>query len=158
MVDSANRSFWNARLTGNLQDRAFPLLVAAFLTIPLLYFTLPWWTRYWIIKDGTAGTATITAEGDHGSVYYKYDVNTAFDGHSQTNWRDERYRRVSVGQQVPVWYSASHPWLSLLYKPDFVAEGLLGALFIVVMQFAIIVSAIWPSLGRRLWLLGGRAN
>jgi hypothetical protein len=141
-----------------LRDRLQLLLVALLLCVPLAYFVLPWYTRYWLTVDGTEGTALVTEEGSHGSVYYTYVVaDRTYRGHSQTNWRDDRYRHVNVGERPPVWYSASHPWLSMLYMPDFVAVGLLGALFIFVFQALIIISAFWPALGRKIWL-GRRAR
>src|ERR1700722_4455913 len=104
-------------------ERSLLLLIAFLLCVPLAYFVLPWYTRYWLIADGIGGTALVTEEGSHGSVYYTYVAGgNTFTGHSQTNWRDDRYRGVSVGERPPVWYSASHPWLSMLYKPDYVAE------------------------------------
>ena len=74
------------------------------------------YTRYWVLRDGLRGVASITAEGPHATLYYTYAVaGTGYTGHSQSDWVDNR--EVGVGEQVPVWYSNSHPWLSSLPKP-----------------------------------------
>ncbi|HEX4797441.1 MAG TPA: hypothetical protein VH370_26845 [Humisphaera sp.] len=77
------------------------------------------YTRYWVLRDGVQGTALITDEGSHGTVYYTYSAAGAgYTGHSHRDWRNKQYGQVGVGGTAPVWYSNSHPWLSSLPTPD----------------------------------------
>jgi hypothetical protein len=88
------------------------------------------WTTYWLLRDGRTGTAVVTSElwSGHNQVAYTYRVNDhSYKGTSRRNWKDKRYENVRVGEESIAYFSASHPWLSLLYKPDGLSLPLIAA-------------------------------
>jgi hypothetical protein len=75
---------------------------------------------YWLKKDAKRGTAIITEQRQHGVVEYRYTVDQhEYTGRSQRNQEQEKYRNVGPGEESPVYFSASHPWLSSLEVPVF---------------------------------------
>lgn len=132
---------------GNAVARWSLVLVVVVLCWPLSGIMSNWYTRYWLIRDGIEGTATIVAEHNHGVFSYKYTVdNISFDGRSMRNWQDEQYRHPKIGQEVPVWYSASHRQLSMLYKPDFTFDAFPFVFIVLIVQCAII-RGLWRQRG-----------
>jgi hypothetical protein len=108
------------------------------------------WISYWLRTDAQQGTARITEDywGGHGRVVYRYDVNQKhYTGISGTNWKDPRYDNVRPGHDAIVYYSASHPWLSLLYVPDTVVEGLPVLIIAFLIELVAIVTIIRPGSG-----------
>jgi hypothetical protein len=83
--------------------------------------------------------------GGHGQFVYHYTAGQKdFTGVSGRDWKDVRYRNASVGQEAPVYYSVSHPWLSLLYKPEGFID-ILPALIALTLSFFIVVTAARPK-------------
>jgi hypothetical protein len=105
------------------------------------------WQAYWILNDCQQGIAVITKEfwGGHGRLVYRYAVNgKQFTGVSSPDWKDAKYRNVKIGEEAVVYYSASHPWLSLLHKPEGFIQ-LLPALIALTLVGFIVVTAIKPK-------------
>jgi hypothetical protein len=91
--------------------------------------------------------AVVTKEywGGHGQVIYRYVVNQQeFTGISKRNWQEEKYKSVRPGEEAVVYFSASHPWLSLLYKPDVIVE-ILPALIPLVLGVFVVMTAVNPK-------------
>ena len=106
------------------------------------------WTNYWLLTDARQGTALVTNErwSGHGAVGYKYVVDQKqFTGHSGRNWKDPK--RVEVGEETVVYFSASHPWLSLLYMPRGMLEGLPVILIVLVIEVFALITIIKPRSG-----------
>ena len=99
------------------------------------------------MKDCQQGNAVITKEfwGGHGRLVYRYAVNDKqFTGVSSTDWKDAKYKNVRIGEKAVVYYSASHPWLSLLYKPEGFID-LLPALIALTLASFIVITAMRPE-------------
>jgi hypothetical protein len=106
------------------------------------------WTKYWLLKDYQQGMAVVTKEtwSGHNKVDYKYVVGQKeYTGRSYRNWEDPVYSQVRVGGESVVFFSASHPWLSLLYKPHTVVEGIPALAVAVILELFAIVSLIRPK-------------
>src|SRR5215831_6445075 len=96
------------------------------------------WKNHWLLTDPQEGMAVITKEhwGGHGRFVYKYAVSgTRYTGVSSRNWQDPKYSSVGPGGESIVYYSASHPWISLLFKPRTVVEGLPGIIIVLCFEF-----------------------
>jgi hypothetical protein len=118
------------------------LLGYSFIFRTLLY---PNWTHYWLTKDATQTMAMVTKEHYHGVVDYKYSIGTReYTGRSQTNWEQEKYRNVGVGQKSIVFYSFSHPWLSSLETPQFPRSGTIILLIALPIEIFLIITVINP--------------
>lgn len=105
------------------------------------------WKNYWLLADGQPGVAVVAKDywGGHGQVVYHYEVNgKQYTGVSSRNWKDEKYRTVKIGEQTVAYFSASHPWLSLLYKPDGYLNPL-PALIALTLAGFVVVTALNPK-------------
>jgi hypothetical protein len=99
------------------------------------------------LNDCQQGKAVITKEfwGGHGRLVYRYAVNgKQFTGVSSPDWKDAKYKNVRIGEEAVVYYSESHPWLSLLFKPKGFID-LLPALLALTLAFVIGITAIRPK-------------
>ena len=103
--------------------------------------------QYWLTVDAKQTMALIIKELEHGVVEYKYSVaGTEYNGASQRNWEQKKYRDVGVGQESIVFYSASHPWLSSLTTPQFPPAGTVVLFIALLMEFYLIVAALNPAM------------
>lgn len=134
--------------------RSHQRLVGLASTLFLGYFLFgqAWsaWKNYWLLKDPQQGMAVITKEhwSGHGRVVYRYSVNsTEYSGASSRNWQDPKYSSVQSGGQSVVYFSASHPWISLLFQPRAVIEGLPGIIIVLFFEFFAIMTIIKPGSG-----------
>ena len=106
------------------------------------------WTHYWLLQDAQKGTAIITGDlwSGHDAVGYRYVVGqNQYDGRSSRDWQDKRYSKVQMGQESPVYFSASHPWLSLLYVPRGIVDGLPVIIVVVILETLALLSIINPK-------------
>jgi len=106
------------------------------------------WTNYWLLKDAQQGMAVVTKElwSGHNEVGYRYAVGQhEYTGRSYRNWQDSKYSNVQVGGESVVYFSASHPWLSLLYKPRAVVEGLPVLVVAFFVELIAVVTVICPK-------------
>jgi hypothetical protein len=108
------------------------------------------WTFHWILSDAQEGTALVTQEhwSGHNAVDYQYTVNQRrYDGHSARNSKDPK--KVQAGEQATVYFSASHPWLSLLYLPqsEDVLQGFPFILIVLVFEAFAVITFINPNSG-----------
>jgi hypothetical protein len=106
------------------------------------------WVNYWLLQDSQQGLAVVTDEywGGHDVVDYKYIVNQKeYTGRSPRNWENEKYRNVQVGGESVVYFSASHPWLSLLHKPTRVVEVWPITLLILLVEFLFVMTIVNPK-------------
>ena len=106
------------------------------------------WTNYWLLHDARRGSATVTKElwSGHDAVGYTYVVDqTQFSGRSGRNSQDPQ--PVQVGGVTTVYYSASHPGISLLYMPQTVLEGLPVIIIVLVFEAFACITIINPKSG-----------
>ena len=97
------------------------LALAIFFGYSFIFRTLlyPNWTHYWLIMDAKPTMALVTEEHDHGMVDYKYSIDEKeYNGSSQRNQEQEKYRNVGVGQKSIVFYSFSLNISSLAIHGD----------------------------------------
>jgi hypothetical protein len=138
---------------GTFAPRLSALIIALLLG---QFFYIQWrsaWTNYWLLTDSREGVATITKElwSGHGQVGYTYAVDqSSYTGKSTRNWQDERYSDVPVGGVSVVYYSASHPWLSLLYKPTTLVGGLPVIIIAFGIELLLVITVVNP---RSKWAL-----
>ena len=105
------------------------------------------WRAYWILNDCQQGKAVLTKEfwGGHGRFVYRYIVNEKqYAGVSSRDWKDAKYKNAEIGEEAVVYYSASHPWLSLLYKPEGFID-VLPALIALALSLFIVVTVARPK-------------
>jgi hypothetical protein len=113
------------------------------------------WTNHWLLKDARQGTAVVTKElwSGHNAVGYEYSVDQRqYAGRSGRNWKDQK--KVLVGEQTTVYYSASHPSLSLLYMPEGVLAGLPVIIIALVIEAFAVITIIKPKSGWAFSLIG----
>ena len=102
--------------------------------------------RFWVLKDPRPGKATITKDLGRGKVAYVYSVDgNEYRGKSYRNREEQKYREARVGEQSPVYYSASHPWVSLLNKPDSTLEGLPAIVVALAMEVFLLITILKPK-------------
>jgi len=134
---------------------SFPARLAGLvLATALGYFLFGWartaWINYWLLTDSREGMAAVTKMhwGGHGRVVYQYIANgKKYTGASSRNWQDLRYREVKPGGESIVYYSASHPWISQLYKPRAIVEGWPVLLIVLPLEFMALMTLIKPNSG-----------
>lgn len=114
-----------------------------------LWIQASWaWTNYWLLVDGQQGLALIT--GEHWSGRRQFTYSYAVDkknyyGFSHRNSRNKQYSEVGIGGMSVVFFSASHPWLSLLYEPDAVIKGWPVHVLVIILEWIAIVTVINPE-------------
>jgi len=133
------RSF-STRLVGSV----VALVLGYFLFLQVRSATV----NYWLRADSQQGLATITKEywGGHGRVVYRYAVDSReYTGVSGRNWQDPRYRNVQPGDQAVVYFSTSHPWVSLLYQPRAIVEGWPVLIVAMFFEFFAAMAVVRPG-------------
>jgi hypothetical protein len=140
------------KLDGAKRSSLSPRLIGLIIAIVLGDFLFGWareaWTNYWLLKDGQQGMAVVTHElwSGHNAVGYKYTVNqNEYTGKSGRNWQEEKYSNVQVGDKSVVYFSLSHPWLSLLYKPRMLVEGWPVVLIALFFELFAVTTIINPK-------------
>jgi hypothetical protein len=103
MTEGRRRTWDHGRLT----MLALALLVGGMI-VSAIY---DYWAAFWIFQDPKQTSATVIAEGAHGVCDYQYAVNGIQYAGSGQRGRTLP-REAHVGTQAPVYFSASHPWLS----------------------------------------------
>lgn len=77
---------------------------------------------------------------------YYYTVNgKKYTGVCRRNWQDPKYSRVEAGEKSIVYFSASHPWISCLYKPRAVIEGVPVILLVLFFEAFAIITIVNPE-------------
>ena len=106
-----------------------------------------WWTKHWILKDWQEGMAVVTDVRSHDSVAYRYVVNLKeFTGSDFRSWQDPRYAHVGIGEHTIVYFSTSHPWLSLINRPrSEVPEGLPLLMLVWFIAARLLIAVINPK-------------
>lgn len=141
MNDSNNMTARGARIVG---------LIIALALGDFLYVRAHFaWIDYWLLTDGRQGTAIVTHElwSGHNGVGYKYIIaEKEYTGRSSRN-SSEKYDRVQPGEQSIVFFSASHPWLSSLNKPETVLAGWPVILIVVAFEIFALITIIKPTSG-----------
>ncbi|MFL6583889.1 MAG: hypothetical protein ACJ8KU_05165 [Chthoniobacterales bacterium] len=105
------------------------------------------WANYWLRTDSQQAIATLIKKhwSGHGRFVYRYVVNgREYIGASSRNWQDARYSGVQPGDESPVYFSVSHPSISLLYKPQAVVEGLPVLIIVMFLEFFAVMAVIEP--------------
>jgi hypothetical protein len=141
-----------------LPTRLCGLILAVFLGDFLYVQARSSWINYWLLDDGKQGVAVVTHElwSGHGIVGYKYTVGgIEYTGKSRRNSEDVRYQNVKIGDKSVVYFSNSHPWLSLLEKPRMVIEVLPVIIIASFIELFAVISTINPESKWALNLSGG---
>jgi len=132
--------------------RSNPRIVALIAVIPISILLFPMvhgcWANYWILHDGERGMAEITIQLSiaQNTVAYRYIVNQKeYTGKSARNDENPRYRDMPAGGHSPVYYSASHPWLSSLKRPDTIIPALPVVCVLLWLECTTIITLIDPS-------------
>jgi hypothetical protein len=100
------------------------------------------WTNYWLLKDGRIGEAMITSKAWSGVGAFNYTY--AVDKRSYEGSGQQGKQPPVVGQRSSVYFSASHPWISALDRPQPVSVGLPAAIVALVLGFFSLLTAINP--------------
>ena len=132
----------------SLSPRLGAWIVAVILSTFLFNWGKATWRNYWLLRDGQEGVAVVIADSwsGHNAVDYRYTANQKeYLGSSTRNWHQPKYSKVRAGDQSVVYFSASHPWLSLLYKPQVVIEGLPVLLIVLLVELFAVVTIINPK-------------
>lgn len=132
----------------SLSSRIQGLIIASILGWFLSGQVRSAWAGYWLLKDPQAGMAVVTARhwSGHNAMDYRYTVNGKnYAGVCGRNWQDPRYSRVEAGEESIVYFSASHPWISCLYKPKAVIEGLPVIVIVLFIEALAIVTIVNPE-------------
>jgi hypothetical protein len=137
--------------SNSISPRLIGLIIAIALGDFLFVRTREAWTNYWLLQDGQQGMAVVTHElwSGHNAVGYRYMVNQQeYVGKSGRNWQEANYSNVQVGGKSVVYFSISHPWLSLLYKPRTVIEGLPVVIIAFLIELFAITTVLNPKKGK----------
>jgi hypothetical protein len=105
-----------------------------------------WWLNYWVLKDGQTTTALVIRAHwrGHGKLEYSYLVKEKeYKGYCR--WRRDSHVTTLAGGHNPVFFSASHPWLSSLYRPDEVLEDLPVVLLLLLLEAFAVATLIQPK-------------
>ncbi len=124
------------------------MVLAAILGHFIFGFVQNGWRNYWLMTDVQPGMATITKPywGGHNMYDYQYVVEgREYTGISYRDWQSPRYSSVQSGGEAIVYFSASRPWLSLLYKPTAVIEGLPVLVIVFLLELFAVVTVIRPK-------------
>jgi hypothetical protein len=130
------------------QIRVIGLVLAAILGHFLIGQVRGAWRNYWLMTDGQYGMATITKPywGGHDLYDYRYVVGgREYTAISYRDWQAPRYSNVQPGGVAVMYFSASHPWLSLLYKPHSIFEGLPVLIVVFILELFAVVTVIRPE-------------
>ena len=118
------------------------------------------WLNYWLLKDADRGIALVTKNSwsGHNGVEYRYVVDgVEYDGTSQRNRHDPRYSHAQPGETSVVYFSASHPWLSSLDRPEAIVVAVPVLLIALVLEIFAIATVVNPR-GRWAFRSGGRGR
>ena len=116
------------------------------------------WLSYWLLTDARSGMAVVSkfVWTGHNVVAYRYTVGGhEYPGQSRRNWQDPKYANVQAGDTAIVYFSASHPWLSCLYMPRTVVEGLPVVIIVLLLESIAIGTIVNPK-GRWAFNFDGR--
>jgi hypothetical protein len=132
--------------------RRVSALLLKWIVVSLILFGYPLylggqalWEEHWLNADGQQTIGIVTRDhNQHNTIDYRYAVGLKeYTGTGKRNWEDYKFRNVHarVGDQVVVYFSASHPWISTL---NMTASGaiwvvLIGPLLILVVWLFIII-------------------
>jgi hypothetical protein len=97
-----------------------------------------------VLRDGIQAPARVTDTGSRKTIYYTYAAGgKTFTGHGPREYRDPLQANVGVGRDTPVWYSASHPWLSSPRRPEMVLEAFPWIVLVTLFDLLLIALLIW---------------
>ena len=145
-------------MTNIQQQRLTGIFVALLLGWFLFLRAKESWTNYWLLTDSKQGAATVTNESwaGHDRVGYTYKVGQQeFTGKDGRPWHTQKDNGLHVGEQAVVYYSESHPWLSLLNRPRTVLEGFPVVVIVIIIEVFALIAVIKPKSG---WALGSQTQ
>src|ERR1700720_3353814 len=140
VASNTQPSGWVARVSA--------LVIAIILGLFLVGLISSVRAEYWLLKDAEEGIAIVTKDlwTGHNGVAYRYTVNhKEYTGEGMRNYQDPRYRNVHPGDKSVVYYSASHPWMSSLRRPDRIGEGLPVVLLVLFFETLAVITLINPQ-------------
>jgi hypothetical protein len=140
-------------------ERIFAAIVALVLGNLLIGSARESWTNYWLLKDAQQGVAEVTGEAwsGHNVVSYAYRVDQKqFKGADRRSWQDTKYANVQIGGTSVVYFSASHPWLSLINRPRTVVEGLPVLILVWMIEALLVITVVNPRSRWALKMTGAR--
>jgi len=103
---------WFRRLGIDMVQERLQALVLA-LVLGSFCLVVPFrniWTNYWLLHDGRQLRAVVVDFRDHGTVGYRYRVNG--NDYTASGYPYE-FPRAAPGESITVYYSASHPSISV---------------------------------------------
>lgn len=138
------------------QQRLTGIFLALFLGQFLYLRAHESWINYWLLTDSKQGTAIVTNESwwGHDRVGYKYEVaQQEFTGKDARPRHSQKDNGLQMGGQAIVYYSESHPWLSLLNKPRTVLVGFPVVVVALIIEVFALIAVVKPKSG---WALGSQ--
>jgi hypothetical protein len=145
-------------MTNFQQQRFTGTSVALFLGWFLFQRAQSSWVNYWLLADSKQGTAIVTNElwSGHDAVGYNYQVGQQeYTGKDVRPWHRLKNNGLHIGEQTIVYYSESHPWLSLLNRPRTFVEGWPVVLIALIIEVFAIIAIFNPKSG---WALGSETK
>jgi hypothetical protein len=130
------------------QIRVVGLVLVAILGDFLIGQSREAWKNYWLMRDSKQGMATITNPywGGHDMYDYRYVVDgREYVGVSYRDWQSPKYSDVQPSGEAVVYFSGSRPWLSLLYKPRTIIEGLPVLVVAFLFELLAVITVIRPK-------------
>jgi len=107
-------------------DRGWAVFLALFLGYYFVYGPVQQvWRDHWLVIDGKEGVGVVTQEhwAGHDVVVYQYRVGSkVYTGQDARSYRNPKYARVMPGEKTVVYFSSSHPWISVINLPDFLGS------------------------------------
>lgn len=108
------------------------------------------WANYWILRDGRQVRGVITGEplfANGTTCIYHYRVNgKTYDGQGSQSLQYPGDVHVVEGRAVTVFFSSSHPWLSVLrWPPGVMFGGLPVVLFVWLIEVGLVTTFVKPS-------------
>lgn len=113
------------------------LIISFFAAMVLVGQSLTAWKIHWLLIDGWHGTAIIVYTSK-GNASYTYTVNNKTYNGSDSSVK-------TPGETAEVYYSDSHPWLSLLKKPNSIFPVVLKVVLTVAVASFLVLAILRPG-------------
>ena len=133
------------RYQANVQvnDRIVRIVcILAFTGLSIVYWRVIY-RNYWILKDGVQSTGIVTEVDRGAAIHYRYVVReTTYFGYGRREYRNHMDIEVGVDGNSVVWYSSSHPWLSVANRPTTVLFALPWIVIVMGLDLLCIVGLV----------------
>ncbi len=114
------------------------------------------WAEHSLSKDGKTAQAIIIKANPKRVFDYRYSVEgKQYVGTCKRDWEDEKVHELKPGEEVTVFFSASHPWLSSFRRSQVAWAALPFVVLMLLFELFFLAVLVDPcgrwSLSR--WLL-----